>query len=119
MIVIKGLTIISSFIIFTLVVELTRKEKLTFKYAFGWMFVSILAILLTVFDNILFRVSNFFGFELTSNFVFFILLGVFVFLSLFMTVLLCEQDRRNDTMAQKIGILEYEIRQMKDKNKNG
>ena len=38
---------------------------------------------------------------------------MFVFLSLLLTVFLCQQNRRNDRMAQKIGILELEIKEMK------
>ena len=46
----KILTILLSSIIFLLVIELVRKEKLTFKYAFGWLIVSFLAVFLALFD---------------------------------------------------------------------
>ena len=110
---IKTLPIILSCAVLLLVVELIRREKLTFKYAFGWMAVTLLAIILIVFDGVVFQVARFFGFELASNFIFFSLLTVFVFLSLVMTIFLCQQNSRNDTMAQKIGKLEYEIEAMK------
>ena len=110
---IKFLTIFLSSLIVAVVIELIRRERLTFKYAVGWLFVSILAILLTVFDQILTQVTHFLGFELTSNFIFFTVLAVFVFLTLLMTIFLCQQNSRNDAMAQKIALLEFEIEQLK------
>ena len=98
-----------------IVLELVRRDKLTFKYACGWLLVSFAGIIFTVFDALLFKIARFFGFELTSNFIFFSLLGIFVFLSLLMTVFLCQQNSRNDTMAQKLGILEMEFRKLKEK----
>jgi len=111
----KALTLILSIVMFAIVIELIRREKINFKYAFGWMIVSVLAIILTVFDTLLFQTADFFGFELASNFIFFTLLSVFVFLSLLMTVFLCQQNERNDKMAQKIGMLDLEVEQLKQK----
>lgn len=57
------------------------------------------------------------GFELPSNFIFFALFCVFVFLSLLLTVFLCQQNSRNDVMAQKIALLEFELKELKKKLK--
>ena len=110
---IKFLTIFLSTVILSAVVELIRKEKLTFKYAFGWLIVSVTAMAATVFDQVLFQMARFLGFQLPSNFIFFSLLSIFVFLSLVMTIFLCQQNSRNDAMAQKIALLEFEIKQLK------
>lgn len=111
----KALTILLAFVMFITVIELIRREKFSFQYAFGWMAVSVLAIFLSVFDKVLFKIADFFGFELASNFIFFTLLAVFIFLSMLMTVFLCKQHERNDKMAQKIGMLELDIEQLKQK----
>ena len=112
---IKLLTIILATLIFLIVIELIREEKLTFKYALGWLIVSILALGLTIFDHILFGVAHFFGFQLPSNFIFFTLLAVFVFLSLLLTLFLCQQNSRNDKIAQKLAVLEFELNEFKKK----
>ena len=112
---IKILTIVLSSLIFIGVIELVREEKLTFKYALGWLVVSGTGIILAIFDKILFKIAHFFGFELTSNFIFFSLLSVFVFLTLLMTIFLCQQNNRNDRMAQKLGALRFEIEELKKK----
>ena len=102
-----------SVVIFLCVVDLVRRHKLTFKYALGWLFVSAAAIFLAVFHQALFWCAAFLGFELPSNFIFFALMCVFVLLSLLLTVFLCQQNERNDAMAQKIAILEFEIKELK------
>ena len=114
----KLLAISISVVMLGVTIELIRRERLTFKYAFGWMLISLLAIFFEIFDGLLFDISHWFGFTLPSNFIFFALLVAFVFLSLFLTVFLCQQDVRNDTMAQKIGILEMEVAQLKKEQDN-
>lgn len=112
----KTIAVMLSCVIFGIVIELVRREKLTFKYAFGWMAISLVALFFSVFENVLFRLAHRMGFILPSNFVFFTLLCVIVFVSLLLTAFLCQQNTRNDIMAQKIGILENEIKKLKEKN---
>ena len=113
---IKFIAVSLSFTIFLFVVELVRRQKLTFKYALGWLFASLVAVFFSFFEKFLFKISVWLGFELPSNFIFFILLSIFVFLSLLLTVFLCQQNSRNDRMAQKIALLEFEIQQLQKKS---
>jgi hypothetical protein len=109
------LAISLSLVIFFFVVDLVRRQKLTFKYALAWLFVSGAGVFFAVFHKFLFWIAALLGFELPSNFIFFTLFCVFVFLSLVITVFLCQQNSRNDIMAQKIALLEFEIKQLKQK----
>lgn len=111
----KSLALVLALFMFLLVIELVRREKLTFKYAVGWLTACLSAILAVMFDQVLYKISSWFGFQLTSNFIFFGILSVFVFLGLVMTVFLCQQDNRNRIMAQRIALLELEIRKLQGK----
>ncbi len=104
-----------SFFVFIFVIELVRRERLTFKYAFAWLFLSATGVVFSIFKEPLFALSRWCGFELPSNFIFFGLLGSFVFLSLLLTVFLCQQNKRNDRMAQALGLLELEIKGLKER----
>ena len=99
--------------IFIFVIELIRRHRLTFKYALAWLLASGAAVFVAVFDKLLFNISSMLGFELPSNFIFFALGCVFILLSLLSTVFLCQQNSRNDRMAQKIALLEGEINDLK------
>ena len=113
----KMLEFVLSSAVLLFVLELVRREKLTFKYAFAWIFFSATGVVFSLFPIIPYKLSEALGFELPSNFIFFSLLGMFVFLSLLLTVFLCQQNRRNDRMAQKIGLLEQEMNSVKEKMK--
>jgi hypothetical protein len=113
----KYLAIFVAVCIFVGVVDLIRREKLTFQYGIGWMAASLAAIFFAVFDGALEALAKLFGFQLASNFVFFLILGALVFMTLIMTLFLCRQNRRNDRMAQTIGMLELEIDKLRRKDR--
>jgi len=104
-----------SVVIFLCVVDLVRRRRLTFKYAVAWLLVSAGAIFFTIFYRLVFLCAALLGFALPSNFIFFVLCCVFIFLSLLLTVFLCQQNSRNDVMAQKIALLEFELKELKKK----
>ncbi len=110
---VRFLSIFLAMVFFLIVIDLVCREKLTFKYAAGWLSVTVLGILLAVFDKFLSGFASHLGFELTSNFIFFIVSCGLIFLSLVLTIFLCQQNNRNDRMAQKIGLLENEIEDIK------
>lgn len=99
-------------IMFLFVLELVRMGRLTFKYAMGWLLVCIFGFFSVVFNKYIFDLAYWLGFEVPSNFIFFALFCVFVFLGLLLTVFLCQQNKRNDVMAQKIAILELEHKRL-------
>jgi hypothetical protein len=101
-----------------LIIELCRSGKLTFKYAFGWLVFAIIGIAGALFDKSVAILAHAFGFLVTSNFIFFALMIFFIILSLFLTTFLCQQNKRNDTMAQKIAILGLELENLKKHLKN-
>lgn len=115
---IQWLAVGLSLLMGALVLELIRRKRLTFRYAFVWLLVAVLGVVLALFHHILFDLSVFFGFELPSNFIFFVLFGVFIFLTLLMTVFLCQQHNRNDKMAQKIALLEAALHELQQKKNN-
>lgn len=114
----KMFALLIGFIVLLMVIELVRRDKLTFKYALGWIGVCLGAMFFIIFDKLLFKIAFWFGFELPSNFVFFVILSGFIFLSLLLTTFLCQQNSRNDLMAQKIGMLELEIKKLRDNHKS-
>lgn len=109
------LSLILAGLLFVTVLELVRREKLTFKYAAGWLLASAAGILVAIFDQWVYRLAEILGFRLTSNFIFYAALGGFVFLSLVLTIFLCQQNERNDKMAQTLAILGEEVNELKKK----
>ncbi|MCU0666199.1 MAG: DUF2304 domain-containing protein [Candidatus Omnitrophica bacterium] len=112
---IKIFAISVSVVFLLLVIELIRREKITFKYALMWLVLSSTAIVLAAYENFLFSLAEKLGFKLPSNFIFFVI-GIFVvLLSLFLTGYICQQNSRTEKLAQEIGILKEELSRLKKK----
>ena len=96
-----------------LTIELLRREKLTFKYAISWLSGCLVAVFFGINRDVVMSISNGLGFEIPSNFIFLGLFCLLLFMSLLMTVFLSQQSRRNDQMAQQIGLLKHDFQQLK------
>ena len=109
---VKILSIFLASVFFLILIDLVRREKLTFKYAAGWMGVTLLGLVLAVFDQFLSGFATKFGFQLTSNFIFFTVSCGLIALNLVLTIFLCQLNNRNDRMAQKIALLENTVAEL-------
>jgi len=108
----KILALVLSGLLFLLVVELVRREKLSFKYALGWFGVIAVGFILSLFEKVVFQMAFTLGFELPSNFIFFTAIACITFLALLLTIFLCQQNERNDRIAQKLGLLEEQVEKL-------
>lgn len=107
----KIFTILLSTLIFLIVIDAIRRQKMTFKYSIFWMGNCLLALLLAINDKILVRLSELAGFSLPSNFIFFLLLVFFIGLSFLLTLYVNEQNTRTETLAQALALLEHKFNQ--------
>jgi Flp pilus assembly protein protease CpaA len=96
-------------VLFLLILDLIRREKMTFKYAFGWLAAILAGLAVVLLDQFAARAAGVFGFQLLSNFLFFCGMVTAVFLGILMTVFLCQQSQRNEQMAKKIALLEKRL----------
>jgi hypothetical protein len=104
--------LIVAVVIFLFVVDLIRREKMTFRYALFWLSSCALVIILSLWEKLLWKVSALAGFELPSNFVFFLLLAFFTTVTLLLTLYINEQNSRTQSLAQSITRLEYHIKKL-------
>jgi hypothetical protein len=110
----RWIAVIFSAGLWVMVIDLIRRRQLTFKYAFAWLAVTSAAVVVGVDRRILPALTRWAGFELPSNLIFFTLLCVLIVLTLLMTVFLCQQNSRNDTLAQRIAQFENELTTLKE-----
>lgn len=114
----KNVAVIVLMGIFLLIIDLIRRERLTFKYAFGWIAAVLVGLMIALADKLFQSLAVMLGFTLLSNFLFFCCAGVAVILGLLLTVLLCQQSQRNEAMAKKIAWLEHELEQSQKSQKS-
>jgi len=113
---VKTSVILISLAIFLLVVDLIRRQKITFRYSLFWLFTCSVALILGSSPRLLDRLANLAGFTLPSNFVFFLLLSFFIILSLLLTLYINEQNSRTEILAQKIAILQQKLGELEKKS---
>lgn len=104
----RTVAILVSVAIMFVVINLIRRQKMTFKYSVLWLGTSSVALFFSIFDEILFKISDAMGFTLPSNFAFFCLLAFLLLQSLFLTIYMNEQNSRIESLAQAVGILEHQ-----------
>jgi hypothetical protein len=116
---VKTFAIVIAFSIFILVLELIRRQKMTFKYSLAWLSASLTVVFFALNESVLFGLAKWVGFQLPSNFIFFSLLVFFVLLTLRLTLYINEQNTKTEKLAQAIGILEYKLQgHLEGKNLN-
>ena len=115
----QTLAIILSFSILFFVIDCIRRQKMTFKYSIFWLGACSAVSFFSLNEAFLGKISRIAGFKIPSNFIFFLLLSFFVFLSLLLTIYINEQNNRTETLSQAVGALEYKLKKLEKKISNG
>ena len=109
---------VMAFIVLFLVIDLIRRQKMTFKYALAWLVSSGLVLFFTIQDHWLSKLAAWAGFALPSNFIFFLLLIFVIFSSLLLTLHINEQNSRSESLAQAIAKLDYRLKKLEKAGAN-
>lgn len=111
----RTFAILAAVFVLLYVINLIRKQKMTFKYSTAWFGACIAVLFIAVNDRILYAASHWAGFALASNFVFFLVLLFVVMLGLLLTVYVNEQNNRTENLAQAVAILEEKINKLNER----
>lgn len=114
----KTFAILLTSLIFFIVADLIRRQKMTFKYALTWLVSGLVVILFAVNDTWIRQLSEWAGFALPSNFIFFLLMIFVIVLSLLLTIYVNEQSNRTQQLAQAIAQLDYRLKKMESAEKS-
>ncbi len=98
----------SLFIIFFIIV-LLRKKKVNIKYSLIWILLFLVLLVSTVVPGFLLWVTKILGFQTASNMVISIILAVLVVISIALTVIVSNQDKKIRLLIQEISILKKEF----------
>ena len=103
------LAIITVLILAFYVLMLIRKEKLELKYALLWFVLSIILILFACFPSMLTFLSFSLGFELTSNFLFFIAIFFLLLQTLSLSSTVSKQQQAIKNLSQALALLKHQL----------
>lgn len=105
----RFLAIITVLILAFYVLMLIRKEKLELKYALLWFVLSIILILFACFPSMLTFLSFSLGFELTSNFLFFIAIFFLLLQTLSLSSTVSKQQQAIKNLSQALALLKHQL----------
>ena len=105
----KIFLIILLLILLISIVKTIKGKKLSMRYGSFWFFLIIVMGIIVLFPQLLFKISNIFGFEVTSNMIF--LLGFFFlfYIIFILTIGLSIQNNKIKTLIQEISILKESV----------
>ncbi len=115
---IQIISIIISLTILFLVIESIRRGILKEKYALLWLFASIVVLVLSIWRELLDVVAFAFGFYYPPSFLFLVGLGFLHLITLHFSVVISVLSEKNKKLAQELGILKEEMKQIKDSISN-
>lgn len=111
----KTFAILIAVVILSFIIDLIRRQKMTFKYSLFWLSAALFTVFAATFDQVLWSIAGFAGFKLVSNFIFFLFLAFISAVCLFLTVYINEQNTRTENLAQTVGILDQKLRELQKK----
>ena len=111
----KTFAMLAALLIVIGILDLIRRQKMTFRFSLLWLGGAVLVLFLAVNDHLLARISHRAGFTLTSNFIFFLFLCFFIVICLLLTLYINEQTTKSERLTQTVGILDLKIRELEKK----
>ncbi|WP_088007132.1 DUF2304 domain-containing protein [Indiicoccus explosivorum] len=108
----------SALFFFAVVVAMTSKNKITDQYAFMWLTLSVIGVILAVALPFLNRLALSIGIAYLPSLIFLLAFLVVLFLLIYHTSLLSKQESRLKVLIQEVGYLEKELRDARNGDKH-
>ena len=99
-------------ILFVVVCVQVRRNRLSMKYAFLWIVLSAVLLVLALIPGFLDKLAHALGFEVTSNMIFFIAIFVLMIIALSLTMIVSEQSKKIVCLSQEVSILKKELKEV-------
>jgi hypothetical protein len=107
--------IVAALLILIVVIELLRRGRLRERHAIWWLVAGVLALIAGIFPQTLEWASRLVGVELPVNLVFFVSIAILFLVALQASSELTRLEAKTRTLAERVAILELELRKLRDK----
>ena len=97
-------------LLFSIVLMITtmvvlKKGRMPIKYSLLWFFSALIVFVLAVFPQIIEWIAWLFGFQTLSNLISAIMIGILLFLTMALTIIIAGQNKKINLLIQEISIL--------------
>lgn len=102
------LLVVALFIIL-LTTYFLKKGRIPEKYSLLWYCFGLMILLVGIFPDFFSNISEKFGFEVMSNFIIGIIVGILILLTMALTIIIAGQKKKTALLIQEVSILRSEI----------
>ncbi len=88
---------------------LIKKGRIPVKYSLIWIFAAVVMILFGCFPYLASKISTLLGFQLPSNMILTVFLGLVILISISQTIILSQQTKRINFLVQEVSLLKAKI----------
>lgn len=106
----KLFLILAAFCFAIFVVNLINKYNLLATSAIKFLLIAAVTIIFSIFEGIPTAIASFLGFEVTSNFIFFVAIMVLFLESISNTIEISNQRQLNAKLVQELSLLKSEVK---------
>ena len=93
------------FIVIFLILYYVSKNKISIKYSVVWLLLFGLLFIFLIIPGFLKTITNILGFNIASNMIFSLLIGVLVIINIFLTGVVSSQDKKIRLLIQEVSLL--------------
>lgn len=101
--------IVVTLIYYAAIVKSIRKNKLQISFAIFWITSGVVLLIMALFPQLCINISNFLGFETTSNMIFCITIFIAFYLIFMLTIRLSEENKKKVLLIQELSILKEKL----------
>ncbi len=102
---VKVAAAISLLFVIGIITHFVKKEKITVRYAIIWYLSLVVLMVFSIFPEVLGWLTSFAGMELSSNFLFVLLIAFLFFICISLTIIVSEQKEQIRKLIQEVSIL--------------
>lgn len=102
---IKLIAVIALIIVVLIITHFVKKNKITVRYSIIWYLSLAVLIIFSIFPELLGLLANLIGFEISSNFLFVLLIAFLFFINISLTIIVSEQKEQIRKLIQEVSII--------------
>ena len=100
--------IIILLISFVFIVKMLKSKKMSIKYSLMWLLIPLFFTIFVLFSDKIIHFANNLGFEVLSNFVFFMVIGLLFIICFSLTIIVTHLNQKIIALTQEIAMLKKE-----------
>ena len=97
--------IIISLLLIVFILIVLKKKYVSIKYSTVWLLSCLLMLIFALFPNLFEKLAKILGFEVLSNMIFFIMIGILFFITISLTVIVSSQRKKIDLLIQEVSLI--------------